>query len=132
MLCQNKTGKFEKGNSENDYKLPKTKPKTSPINNTKNTRAIMLIFFKRSPGLCPREVRVVNCCPAHTLFHKGRYANSPYLTTLPALPYIMAFHFSPNSTIPRFSELNPVPWDMCNKTNCFFGSRTRDDILKIL
>ena len=47
----------------------------------------MLIFFKCSPGLCPREVRVVNCCPAHTLFHKGGYANSPYLTTLPTLPY---------------------------------------------
>ena len=50
----------------------------------------MLIFFKCSPGLCPREVRVVNCCPAHTLFHKGGYANSPYLTTLPTLPYQIA------------------------------------------
>ena len=30
----------------------------------------MLIFFKCSPGLCPREIRVVKCCPADTLFHK--------------------------------------------------------------
>ena len=47
----------------------------------------MWIFFKFSPGLCPREVRVVKCCPVHTLFHKEGYANSPYLTTLPTLPY---------------------------------------------
>ena len=50
----------------------------------------MLIFFKCNPGLCPREIREVNCCPAHTLFHKGRYANSPYRTTLPTLPYHLA------------------------------------------
>ena len=47
----------------------------------------MLIFFKCSPGLCPREVRVVKCGPVHTLFQKGGYANSPNLPTLPTLPY---------------------------------------------
>ena len=91
MLFQNWAVKFEKENVENDYKLSKrtskNKAKKSSINNTKNIRAIMLIFFKCSPGLCPREVRVVKCCPVHTLFHKGGYANSPYLTTHPTLPY---------------------------------------------
>ena len=72
-------------------KLPKTKPKTSSINNTKSTRAIMFIFFKCSPGLCPRVARVVKCFSVHTLFQKGGYANSPTLPTLPTLPYKLFF-----------------------------------------
>ena len=43
-------------------------------------------YFSSAVLACVRGI--VNCCSAHTLFHKERYANSPYLTTLPTLPYI--------------------------------------------
>ena len=69
----------------------------------------MLIFFKCSPGMRPREVRVVNCFPAHTLFHEGRYANSPYLTLSPPSPSCLSKARIPKHlTIPR-DKIGAVP-----------------------
>ena len=88
--------------------LQKTKPKTSLINNTKNTRTIVVIFFKCSPELCPREFRMAMCCPADTLFHKGGYANSSYLTTLPTLPYVWSVSFWVGTCLVTWSILDRV------------------------